>query len=157
MKRAALVGITLATIGCNPPKTIDIQRVSVSAINAVFSSIPASKNGILSFDLLIRNEGSVPAQVGCGMAITRQSDSSAKTVVQPACSLPDWKPQYADNIPPATTDTIKVRVNLHQEDFDEMAAYRAIPLIAFGPEFRVASGFASEPFRVVRNAEPSGR
>jgi hypothetical protein len=156
MKRA-LILLAVSTVACTPQSDMSVRKASVSATNATYAAIPNSTNGILSFDLLIRNDGSVPLTLGCGLLIVRESSVGRKAIQQPACSLPDWDPRKEPRIASNTTDTMKVRVNIPQSDIDEIATYRAIPSIAFGPDFRRLSSFPSEPFRIVKTEEISAR
>jgi hypothetical protein len=156
MKRA-LVAIAVLTVACTPQNNLSVRKASVSAINATYSTIPNSTNGILSFDLLIRNEASVPLTLGCGLLIVRQSSAGSKPIQQPACSLPDWDPRQAPSIGANTTDTIRLRVNIPQSDIDEVATYKAVPSIFFGPDFKKSSSFPSAPFRVAMKGEIPAR
>jgi hypothetical protein len=150
MKRTALIVMTLAIFACVRRNDVAVRKVSVSAINAIYSPIPQSNVGILSFDLLVRNEGTVAAQLGCGLLIERETKMGHEPIQHPACSLPEWDPRRQESIAANSTDTIKVRVNIPQDDIDEMATYRTIPSVAFGPDFKTASSFASESFRVTK-------
>lgn len=150
MKKQILMVSCLATmVACTSAGAPADDDVSVTIHNATYSVRAGATLATLNFDLIVRNNSDESAKPGCDVSVERDQGTGFQQVPggEPACIGPAL---FGPTIGPHKADTLEITKAIPLIAIDESAKYRVLPLVALGPEFRMALPFASNSFSITK-------